>query len=326
MGRTRQPGGEPTRARRRPEPAADPVVDPAVDPVMQALLDDVRTTRIHLAADLSAAAGALDDGHAEVARDIVAGDIEDVAAFRALATARLAAEPAPVVVPRPRTRSRRTRVLLALPAVPLVGALAMTTAAAIGGGTHPATHHASRPAAAAAAAPKVRQTPATTATSTLQRLEHVVRHHAASTQVIAVADDLHNQLTQMLTTSTTNPSRLGVVKRLLTVEQNLLKVHSGPGVTLALEASRHLVQLLDNLTAPLATLTQSTKLALTLPTPTHPTAHKSASPDKSATSTSTQHKQSAQPTHHKHASTAKPTPTSSPTNLLLVPGLFHSVL
>jgi hypothetical protein len=279
------------------------------------LLDAVRKLRTTLAIDLSAAAGALEDGRPEIARDILSATSHEVTALgeRAFDTRSAA----------PRNHPRRRRILLALPVVPLIGAIAMTAAAAIGG-SGPSTshnhHHAiaavgSHRATVAAKLPTI-VTPAAdheSATTTLHRLEHVVTHNPRASQVLAVAADLHQQLTAMIATSTDDPARLHVVRQLLTLEQHVLESSKVPGTQLALAASREIARLLDHgRTADTDTRspsTQATPSDVVSPRPTDATSH---------VTTSTRHAQPTAPTH----ATAGHTPTAVPSDTLFGKGLF----
>jgi hypothetical protein len=265
------------------------------------LLDTVRQVRTTLAIDLSAAAGALDEGNLEVARDILSATSADVRN----------AGPAAVESGRDRTLTRRRRrALIAAPAVPLVGAIAMTAAAALSGttthhGVAPATHH-----------PVVVQH--ASATSTLQRLEHVVEQHARAAQVIAVADDLHEQLTQMIATSTDNPAQLHMVQRLLTLEQRVLEESKLPGTQFALAASRKVAELLKQQPAPEHSKRAiSNRGAPTAERTTAPTTHPTASPSPSPAHT----RRVAHPQPSPSATHASPSP--QPSNGLFGQGVFN---
>ncbi len=303
MGRTRQPGGAPPAVHTEP-----------LDPKVKEILDELRGARLKLTADLSAAAGALDHDRPEVARDIVAGDLAELAAFRSAAIARLENDERPV--PRRRARSR---ALLALPAVPLIGGLAMTAAAAISSGSTPVSHHhhaAATHVAAVAAPQPTHSTLPIAAHSTLRRLEHVVEDHGGAAEVIAVANDLHQQLAQIINSSSNDPVQLSVVKRLLSVEQRVLETNKAPGASLALAASREIVKLLDKSTPPVVG-------AL------HP--HKKTTPKPAATSTKPHVTPSTTPQHHKTTSppkhtTTSPSPRPTPSNPLLGRGVIGNVL
>ncbi|HEX3898088.1 MAG TPA: hypothetical protein VHW74_02875 [Mycobacteriales bacterium] len=283
------------------------------DPAIVELLDSVREARTSLAIELSAAAGAIEAGHPEVARDIVAATAEEM---------RLVGERQPVAlsttVPPQRRRSRRS--LLALPAIPLVGAIAMTAASALSSGA-PARHHATVNTPHVAVAALSPQRAGTTALdpiahdvarTTLHRLEHVVTHHPHAAQVIAVADDLHDQLTAMIATATNDPARLHVVRQLLMLEQHVLESVKVPGTQLALAASRAIARLLD--LEPTTHVTPSPKVA---------TSSKPATPQPTATASATTptsvHTQSppspSVPTAHTPGDTSK--------NTLFGRGLFN---
>jgi hypothetical protein len=87
-----------------------------------ALVDDIRSLRLTLAADFSAAAAAIDAAEPAVARDIMAGDRGELR--------RLAAG---FTVPEPATHRRpgRRRAVVAAAAIPMVAALATTGAMAL---------------------------------------------------------------------------------------------------------------------------------------------------------------------------------------------------
>ena len=119
---------------------------PDVPENLAELLDDLRALRLTLVADLTAAAAAVDADSGRVAADIVDGDRRELAAFLRRSRTRL---PEPTVVTTgagvvepdvtpdvhaavPGPRSWRRRALISLPAVPLVGALAMSAAAGAG--------------------------------------------------------------------------------------------------------------------------------------------------------------------------------------------------
>lgn len=294
---------------------------PADDAAIRDLIDEVRNIRTLLDADLSVAAAAVDEGEPQIARDIVADDLADVAAFRASAMQRLANEP--VVIPSQPRMSRRARALIAIPAVPLIGALAMTAAAAIGGGptpqtptTHVVTHAVGSPAATASHE-TLRSNPHTT----LQRLADVVHDHKDASQVITVADDLHKQLTQLIDNSPQHPAQLGVVRRLLDVEQHLLEGDRAPGSTVALAASRAVEKLLAKTTLVL----KSVPTSIANPTPTPAVTHAPSTPKPHHhTTTSPPNTSPSTPrAHHPHRS---PTPSHTPFDPLFGNGVFSDVL
>jgi hypothetical protein len=283
------------------------------DPAIVELLDSVREARTSLAIELSAAAGAIEAGHPEVARDIVAATAEEM---------RLVSDrppsPAPTVV-SPRHRRRR-RALLALPAIPLVGAVAMTAASALGGSGAPASHHvAARHVAVAAIAPPTMTAMTTTdpithdgARTALHRLEHVVTHHPHAAQVLAVADDLHDQLTAMIATATDDPARLHVVRRLLMLEQHVLESVRVPGTQLALAASRAIARLLD--------LVPTTDA---MSAPNSKTSAKPATPRPTATASATTDGTSRTQLPTSHSAPSAPAPHATSKNSLFGSGLFN---
>lgn len=241
----------------------------ADDPAILELLDTVREARTSLAIDLAAAAGAIDAGRPEVARDIVAATANEMRRVNDRSQLEVRVD-----VPSPR-RTRR-RALLALPAIPLVGALAMTTASALSSGsTQPQpSGYVAPPVAITAASPATAtpdSTPAATrtrgATTTLHRLEHVVAQHPQAAQVLAVADDLHSQLTAMIANATDDPARLHIVRHLLMLEQHVLESVKAPGTQVALAASRAIARLLDlvPVARPSATPTPTATVPATAP-------------------------------------------------------------
>lgn len=272
----------------------------ADDPAIAHLLDAVREVRTTLAIDLSATAGALEENQPEVARDILAATSGELS--------RLSLEPAPTPstgAAKPR-HSRRSRVLLALPAVPLVGAIAMTTAAAISGDSKPPSHR-----VVAETAGPLQHTPATT---TLRRLEHAVLRHARAAQVIAVADDLHKQLTRMIATSTNDPAQLHVVQQLLTLEQHVLEGSKVPGTQLALAASRAIAELLEH--RPVHT---QSKHSLS----THATARPAPTAQPAPATTQRPTHVGRAPQQHQPTSTTHTSPSPNPTSPLFGGGFFN---
>jgi hypothetical protein len=290
--------------------AGGPSSRSADDPAIIDLLDTVREVRTTLAIDLSTAAGALDEGQPEVARDILAATSAELPSLRS-------------DEPRPRAgnvavRRRSLRALITLPAVPLVGAIAMTTAAAV---TAAAVHtdgspHAQRIVASSPAPTAQPTAPAqhTAASTALRRLESVVRRHPKAKQVIAVADDLHKQLTRMIATSTNNPAQLHVVQELLKLEQNVLEGSKVPGTQLALAASRAIAELLQHRPV-------RVEPKRSVSTRTTPDAKSSPQP-KPTTAPTRPHTQPA-PHQHQSPSTPHGSPSSGPANPLFGGGLLN---
>lgn len=274
-----------------PRPAAD-------DAAIIDLLDTVREVRTTLAIDLAAAAGALEEDEPAIARDILAATSADLGLVGRRHAHAVAGQTAT------RRRTRRSRALIALPAVPLIGAVAMTAAAALSGAV---SHH-----TATDTKPRHAIVQPASATTTLQQLEHVVKHHPRAAQVLAVADALHQQLTQMIATN--NAAQLHVVQQLLTLEQRVLERSKVPGTQLALAASREIADLLKD-------------------QPSHPHAKHAFSDHKAPTSAPTTHaKPTAAPTpshtqqvpqSHQSTSTTQKSPSPTPSDGLFGRGVFN---
>jgi hypothetical protein len=115
--------------RRSQNPTGRPAADAAA---LSALVDNIRTLRLTLAADLAVAAAAIEAGEPAIAQEILTADRLEVR--------RLSSQTS--LESRQAGRRKRRRVILALPAVPLIGALAMTGAAAL------TAHDSGRPRAA----------------------------------------------------------------------------------------------------------------------------------------------------------------------------------
>jgi hypothetical protein len=288
------------RSRTRvPEPSPSPQSDDDIRNIAE-LLDNVQQLRLTLAADLATAAGAIEADEPAIARDIIAADSVEVRRLGRPATAD--PQPAP----------RRRRALLALPAIPLMGALAMTSAAAFSGGSAPTMPTAGH----AASAPAARQTPqqiSQTATSTLQQLERAMSRDRQPGRVVALAAHFHDQLTALIATSANNPARLGEVQHLLAVEQQLLERQSGEAAAIALAASRKVTHLLkmSGLTTVRATATPPTIVSTPKPTPKPSTSKSTTKPNKNPGPTkpsSTKPRPSA-PTPAAPLPTAKPNPS-----------------
>jgi hypothetical protein len=294
------------RRRSHPRRPAAPVAD---SQDIAKLLENVHQLRLTLTADLAAAASAIDADEPAVARDIVAADRREV---RELSD-RLRSLPVPVPEPRPQPRrepARSRRALLALPAVPLIGALAMTGAAALSGGSgsnndvRAAVHHSASPATANSPS-EIRQT----ATTTLHQLERVVSNHPRGAAVVAVANNLHRQLTAILATAPNNAKRMNEVQHLLAVEQRLLATHHGHAAAVALAASRRIAHLLKQLPIDLPSPPPTSEPPVNA-APTKSSTPKSPTPQSPTPKTTMSKTQSPQP----HASTpAPPNPFASPT-------------
>ena len=281
--------GEPAEA----DGAAYPA-DPAPRGSIEDLLADVRNLRLTLLADLSAAAAAVEDSSEAVAADIVNGDRRELAAFLRRSSLRLHGAPEAVptsAVPVPAPRSWRRRALISLPAIPLVGALAMSAAAAAGLLPLPTqSHHHAR---------VLSQRPVST---TFQHFETVLDGDPSASQVVAAATALHQQIAEMLATAPQSPDGVNEAAHLLQLEQALLLRKQPPGSSLVLAQSRKLAARL--LTVARAT-TQPTPA--TVATPTASTSPKHSTSTKPTTSSSPTAKSSTT----KPAATSSPSPSSS---------------
>lgn len=269
-----------------------PAVTDAPNP-LDGLLQDMRDLRLTLAADLHAAAAAAEDGAAEVASDIVTADLDEVAQFRRLAEMRLfrlqrlGAE-------EPDSPRWRRRVVVALPAVPLVGAMAISAAAVTGVLPLPGHHPDARPPAMTA--------PASPVSTSFAQLEAVVDSNQSSARdVIAAARVLHRQLAALIAASSNDPTQAAALAELLRAEQSLLMTAQPPGASVVLDATRRLArQLVQNATKLPKPAPTSTTLPQPLPS--------SSTKPKSSTSPSASPKQSAAP---KPSSSSSPAPSAS---------------
>src|SRR3954453_4940516 len=272
-------------------PAASDVSHP-----LDGLLRDVRELRLTLAADLHAAAAAAEDGEAEVASDIVEADRDEIARFRRVAETRLLRLQR-LAVAEPELPRWRRRVVVALPAVPLVGALAVSAAAVTGVMPLPGSHDTANP-------PPVQAAPSSPVTSSFQQLERIVDDHQSSARdVIAAARVLHRQLAALIASSSDDPTQAAALAELLRAEQSLLLTAQPPGASVVLDATRRLAKQLVN-TAPRLPkpAPTSTKLPTPLPSP---------SPKKTSTAPATSTKRSTTPKPSSSPSAA-PSGSSSP--------------
>ncbi|MBV9098640.1 MAG: hypothetical protein JO079_11340 [Frankiaceae bacterium] len=277
------------------------------------LLGEVRELRMTFVTDLSTAAGAVEAGAPEIAADILDADRAELARFFEIADERLreleraALREVPrtdgvgsnVVPLTPRSRTRR-RVAVALPAIPLVGALTMAAAAAAGvlpiPGTSPSTstsHHG--PATVAAAE-----------SNALAQFATVVNSDPSAQQVIDAADKLHQQIVAMMATSHGDPAQANAIAQLLQAERDLLLRAQPPGAQAVLAATSSLITQLKGHVKPSATPLFATPNAVDVaPKPTSTTSPKS-SPSPSPSKTA---KPSPSPTH-----SSSPSPSSSSSN------------
>jgi hypothetical protein len=268
------------------------------------LLDNVHRLRLTLAADLATAASAIEADEPAIARDIIEADSAEVLQLAGTMPTE----------PQPQPAGRRRRALLALPAIPLAGALAMTGAAALTAGRGPAAPATSH----AVSAPAARQTPhqiSETATTTLQQLERAMSRNPQPFRVVALAAHLHDQLTALIASSVNNPARLGEVQHLLSVEQKLLEHQTGEAAAIALAASRKVTHLLR--ISGLATARPTTARPTTAPPTTAPPTIVAATnpPAKNPTKTPTPTKSSPPPKAQPSTPPPEPAlPTARPTS------------
>jgi hypothetical protein len=269
---------------------------------LDALLGEVRDLRMTFVTDLSTAAGAVEAGAPEIAADILDADRDELARFFRVADERLreleraAHREVPAnVVPMPtRSPSRtRRRVAVALPAIPLVGALTMAAAAAAGvlpvPGTSTSTgtsHHGTSATAAESNA--------------LRQFESVVNSDPSAQQVIAAADKLHRQIVALMATSKGDPAQANAIARLLQAEQDLLLRAQPPGAQTVLAATNSLITQLKGHVKTVTPVVAAPKPADVAPKP-------SPSPSKTA-------KPSPTPTHSSSPSPSSPSPSSSPSS------------
>ncbi|HET6815785.1 MAG TPA: hypothetical protein VFH66_00955 [Mycobacteriales bacterium] len=255
------------------------------------LLQDVRELRLTLAADLHAAAAAAEDGAAEVASDIVGADRDEVARFRRLAEMRMSRLQG-ISDQEPETPRWRRRAAVTLPAVPLVGAMALSAAAVTGVLPLPGGR---------AHSPVSAPSPATSnVAASLEQLQAVVDDHDASArEVIAAATALHRQLAALIAGTSNDPAQAAEVAELLQMEQDMLLQAQPPGASVVLDATRRLAAQLVKTTSPTPKLSPA---STTLPKPlatSSPKSTKTSSPSPSST---------------KQSSTPKPSASSSPSS------------
>jgi hypothetical protein len=207
----------------------------------------MRELRLTLAADLTAAAGAAEDGAEDVAAQIVDADRRELALFARDADRRLrrlqrgpqpaaADEAADATAAR---RRRRRRLAIALPVVPMVGALAVSAAAATGVLPMPG---AGNDHTSSLSAPALSVSDDTSASSTFREFADVVGSDPSAAQVIAAADRLHHQLSKLLASSSTDPGSAAQLVQLLRMEQSLLLTEQPPGADVVLHATRKLAK------------------------------------------------------------------------------------
>src|SRR3954452_1270227 len=167
----------------------------------------MRELRLTLVADLSAAAAAVEADSERVAADIIESDRQELMAFLRRSNARLDGTPVPAAATPKQPASWRRRGAISLPAVPLVGALAMSAAAAAGLLPLP-THHGSTHARVLSEG----QAPVST---TFKQLENVLAGDPSASQVVAAASALHQQIAALIANAPGNPAGVKEVARVL---------------------------------------------------------------------------------------------------------------
>jgi hypothetical protein len=262
---------------------------------LESLLEDMRDLRLTLAADLNAAAGAAEHGAGGVASDIMEADREELARFARVADQRLLRLQR-LATAGPETPRWRRRLVVSLPVVPVVGAMALSAAAATGALPIPGDDaHPRQPAIAAAQAGASAAAPA----DSLAELVDVIGNDPSASQVIAAASQLHRQIRHLIATSPNDPKQVSQIAELIRMEQSLLLRAQPPGVDVVLDATRKL----------------AAKLVPTITRPVAPTTVPSLAPDVDATPRDHKPDEKASPEPRKTTSTPKPSksPTSSPT-------------
>jgi hypothetical protein len=217
--------------------------------------------------------------------------------------------------------------------IPLVGALAVTGAAALGMHISPPTPVSFRPVHASSSTSNPALTIRQTAGPTLRRLERVVSNHPQRAEIVAVATQLHQQLSAIIATSPNDLRSLDEVQRILAIEQRVLEGHRDQGTAIALAASRRLTHLLHLDQLPTVGQTSPSQPSLR-PSATAP-ATSSAKPTPSVSPTPKLRLSTPAETNSPKMSTPRPTGTRSPhqhhhhdqmNNPLFGPGWFNNGL
>ena len=203
---------------------------------LESLLEDMRDLRLTLAADLTAAAGAAEEGATGVASDIVDADRQELARFARVADQRLLRLQR-LATAGPETPKWRRRIVVSLPVVPVVGAMALSAAAATGVLPLPGTGNGSHGSSDSVSAS---QSVSPAPVDSLRQLVDVIDHNPSASQVIAAASKLHRQLRHLMATSPNDPTQVSQIAELLRMEQSLLMQSQPPGVDVVLTATRRL--------------------------------------------------------------------------------------
>jgi hypothetical protein len=297
--------------RRRREPAAESGTP------LDGLLAEMRDLRLTLAADLTAAAGAAEEGADDVAAQIVDADRRELALFARDADRRLRRlqrGPQPTAAGPAAPRWRR-RLVVALPVVPMVGALAVSAAAATGVLALPGS---GTDQTSTLSAPALSVSAGDSASSTFREFADVIGGDPSASQVIAAAGRLHDQLAKLLASSSTDPGSAAQLVQLLRMEQSLLLTEQPPGADVVLHATRKLAA---KLVSVVNAMTEPTTAPNVIPTFDYNgdsgnddknTATKpSPSPTKSSTSPKPTRTTSTSPTPAPSTSTYDPPPLPS---------------
>jgi hypothetical protein len=284
------------------------------DQVVADVLSELRALRLRLSSDLSAASGAVDSGEPEVASDILDGDRDDLRRFLDQARQRLddgAVEPPDVAgggttVPLPRSRWRRV-----LPAIPAVGVLAASAAAAAILAPRLGDHRAepASPGRATAANAVTAAAPAS-----FRQLRAAIIGHAPASQVLAAAHRWHRHVAVLIASSSADPRQLGTLIALLRQETSLLRQHQVPEAEAVLAAAHrletHLLQTAEPLLSGLPMPTAS--LLVPLPALPAPTTHRHRGKQGTHSLSPSSARTSASPSSSTGHRTRRPSTSASP--------------
>ena len=284
---------------------------------LDGLLADMLDLRLTLAADLNAAAGAAEDGAEDVAAQILDADRQELAIFARNADRRLrrlqlgpqpvAAQPLAVETPAPASPRWRRRLAIALPVVPMVGALAVSAAAATGVLPLPSS---GTDGVASLSAPALSVADDTSASSSFEDFANVVGSDPSASQVIAAAGRLHDQLAKLLASSPTDPGSAAQLVRLLRMEQSLLLTEQPPGADVVLHATRKLAQKLVDV---VSAMTEPTAVPNVIPTYEYDRSDRDGKNTSTATPSPSPSKTTSSPKPTRTATSPAPEPSSSST-------------
>ena len=258
---------------------------------LESLLEEMRDLRLTLATDLTAAAGAAEEGAEGIAADIVEADRQELARFARVADQRLLRLQR-LATAGPETPKWRRRVVVSLPVVPVIGAMAVSAAAATG--VLPVPGGSGGNETPAVASESASSAPVD---STFREFVDGLDNNPSASQVIAAADQLHRQLRHLMKSSPNDPNRVSQIAELLRMEQSLLMRAQPPGVDVVLDATRKL----------------AARLVTVLPNRVRPTDVPTVLPTFDATPDADRHaKTKTSPTPKPSQTTDAPKPTQSP--------------